>query len=140
MEPIDVEDVIPHRPPMRMIDALTEWSDDSARGVVVFDENHMAVHDGLVVESALVECIAQTVAAMEGAKRAACENPGGPAGEHVGMLCGVSDFSVVRRPRAGDRLEVRVQVRKRLGPMLLADGQVLCDGLVAAEGSLKLSG
>jgi predicted hotdog family 3-hydroxylacyl-ACP dehydratase len=140
MELMDIEEVIPHRPPMRMIDALTEWSDDSASGVVVFDGNHMAVHDGLVVESALVECIAQTVAAMEGAKRVACESPRGPAGEQVGMLCGVSDFAVVRRPRAGDRLEIRVQVRKRLGPMLLADGQVLCNGHIAAAGSLKLSG
>jgi predicted hotdog family 3-hydroxylacyl-ACP dehydratase len=140
MEALAAEKVIPHRPPMRMIDALVEWSDGSASGVVVFEEGHMAVHDGLVTEAALVECIAQTVAAMEGAKRAASGPPAGNAAEKPGMLCGVSDFVVARRPRAGEQLEIRVQVQKRLGPMLLADGQVLCNGHVAASGSLKLSG
>ena len=140
MGALAAEEVIPHRPPMRMIDALMEWSDNSARGAIVFDAKHMAVHDGLVTESALVECIAQTVAAMEGAKKAACGTTGGTVGEQVGMLCGVSDFVVVRRPKAGEQLEVRVQVHKRLGPMLLVDGQVLHNGDVVASGSLKLSG
>ncbi|MEI6148001.1 MAG: hypothetical protein WCS01_02815 [bacterium] len=140
MEPIAAEDVIPHRPPMRLIDALVEWNDHSARSVVVFAGDHMAVRDGFVTEPALVECIAQTVAAMEGARKAAGVAPGGTSGQQVGMLCGISDFAVVRRPKSGERLEVSVQVQKRLGPMLLADGQVLCDGQVVASGSLKLSG
>ena len=139
MEAITAEEVIPHRPPMRMIDTLVEWSDDAAAAVVVFDGNHMAVQDGRVAEAALVECMAQTVAALEGAKTAARGNPGETAAAQVGMLCGVSDLSVVRRPNAGERLDVEVHVRKRLGPMALVDGRILCDGLVAAAGSLKLS-
>ena len=140
MRAIAAEDVIPHRLPMRMIDTLVAWNDDAARSAVVFDGNHMAVDDGLVTESALVECIAQTVAAMEGARKAACGRLGGTPETEVGMLCGVSDFAIIRRPKAGERFEVSVQVRKRLGPMLLADGEIVCDGHVVASGSLKLSG
>jgi predicted hotdog family 3-hydroxylacyl-ACP dehydratase len=133
---ISAETVIPHRSPMRMLDVLVDWNEESAKGEVVFGAGHLAIDNGLVREAALVECMAQTVAAMEGAKTAA---GGGPGGTQVGMLCGVSDFVVMRRPAAGERLEIGVRVQKRLGPMLLVDGQIVCDGRVVASGSLKLS-
>ena len=131
---VAAETVIPHRPPMRLIDTLDAWSEEAAQASVVFDPAHLAVDDGRVTEAALVECLAQTVAAMEGA-RAAAAGTGG----QLGMLCGVADFTVLRRPRAGERLEIRVRAEKRLGTMLLAAGEVWCNGSVAASGALKLS-
>ena len=135
---IAAEDVIPHRSPMRMIDSLEEWSDDCATAFVVFDENHMATRDGLVVEPALVECVAQTVAAMEGVRNTDSAKPVDPAAERMSMLCGVSDFTIHHRPTAGKRLEVTVQTQKRLGKMLLAEGRILCEGQIMASGLLKL--
>lgn len=134
MEAIAAETVIPHRPPMRLIDTLETWSEAGAQASVVFDATHLAVDSGRVTEAALVECLAQTVAAMEGA-RAAAAGTGG----QLGMLCGVADFTVLRRPCAGERLEVRVRAEKRLGSMLLAAGEVWCNGSLAASGALKLS-
>jgi len=137
---VAAKDLIPHRWPMRMIDSLTEWTGDSAVGVAVFDKAHMAVSDGLVTEPALVECVAQTVAAMEGRKRLDSESPDDIQAHQPGMLCGVSDFVIEKRPGANKRLKIEVVVRKRLGAMLLVDGRIVCDDVVVASGSLKLVG
>ena len=61
--PDAIESLLPHRAPMRFIDALIDCSETTATATTTFDANHFAVADGFVLESALVECVAQTVAA-----------------------------------------------------------------------------
>ena len=130
-----VDNLIPHRAPMRWLDALTECTDTTATATVCFNADHFAVADGVVLESALVECVAQTVAAAlgyRGQKRGESGKPG------LGMLTVVSDFQIRSRPLAGKQLTVEVRELRRLGPMLLVTGSVACDGQVIAIGELTL--
>src|SRR5439155_26915135 len=62
----EIESLLPHRPPMRWIDSLIECTETEARGRVSFAKDHFAVVNGQIAESALVECVAQTVAAALG--------------------------------------------------------------------------
>jgi len=121
---------------MLMIDRLESWTNESATASVVFDDTHMAVSQGRVLAAALVESIAQTAAGMEGMRRRAESPTAGAASP--GMLCGVSHFAVKQRPATGERLDISVQVQKRLGPMLLIDGCISVSGDVVASGSLSL--
>ncbi len=143
---IPAEELIPHRAPMTMVDVLVESGGGAARGEVTFPEDHLGVSGGRVLESALVECVAQTTAAMKGLDAGAArflnrpQAGGGDAGDAPGMLAGVAAFRIVRQPRAGELLEIRVREEKSLGPMSLVAGQVLAGGEVVAEGQLKLYG
>ncbi len=134
---VAADELIPHRPPMQMIDTLQQWTADSAEGVVTFSQDHMGVVDGFVTEPALIEAMAQTLAAMESAN--ARSQDGASKGTAVsGVLCGVSRFDIKDVPRAGMPLTIEVVVEKRLGPMMLASGSIRCQGTLVASGQLQV--
>ncbi len=130
---IPAEKLIPHRPPMRFIEALTDCTVATARGTACFSFDHFAVANGLVLESALVECVAQTAAAWLG-YRASCEDKP-PA---VGMLAAVTDFQFYAAAHNDAQLIIEVRELKHLGPMRLVSGSITCKGQRIAEGELTI--
>ena len=120
---------------MRWVDALTDCTDTSARATASFTADHFAVADGAVLETALVECVAQTVAAALG-HRARASGKVGAANN--GMLAAVSNFKILSRPPLDKTLTVEVRELKRLGPMLLIAGTISCEGQNIATGELSL--
>ena len=129
---VPVENLIPHRAPMRLINALTHCDDTCARAVARFDADHFAVSQGLVTEAALVECIAQTVAAALGF---AAKGEGKPS---VGMLTAVTDFEIQMRPAAGQTLEIEIHEVKRLRSMRMINGRITSGGRLVAQGDLMV--
>ena len=128
---VPAEKLLPHRPPMRFIETLTHSDATGARATTRFSLDHFAVSDGLVVEAALVECLAQTVAAALGQRA-----NGGEA--KPGMLVAVTNFQIHTRPAAGANLEIEARERKCLGPMRLIAGTITADGQLIASGALTL--
>ena len=132
---VPIDTLIPHRPPMQWINELTHCDDTTARATAHFPAGHFAVADGYILETALVECVAQTVAAAQ-AKRAASPKPSGPT--RGGMLAAISRFQIESRPSAGQTLQIEVRELKRFGPMLLIAGTVSCERRQLATGELTL--
>ncbi len=116
-----IESLLPHRAPMRWLDEMVECTDTTATGTVRVTAEHFAVVDGTMLESALVECAAQTVAAALGQRRHA-SGDSGPA--PTGMLAAVSNFQITARPAIGDTLTIEVREVKRLGPMLMIAARI----------------
>ena len=131
----DIETLIPHRAPMRFIEALTDCTDTTARATACFTADHFAVTNGDVIETALVECVAQTVAAALG-HRARTSGKTGAANN--GLLAAVSNFKIHSRPPLDKLLTIEVRELKRLGPMLLIAGVISCAGQSIASGELSL--
>jgi 3-hydroxyacyl-[acyl-carrier-protein] dehydratase len=134
---VAIENLIPHRAPMRFIDALVECTDTTAVATVCFREDSFAVANGFVLETALVECVAQTVAAALG-QRALTHGKSDFAVAATGMLVAVSNFKIQSRPPAEKTLRIEVRELKRLGLMLRAAGEIFCDGQMIASGELTL--
>jgi predicted hotdog family 3-hydroxylacyl-ACP dehydratase len=134
---VAIENLIPHRAPMRFIDALTECTETTAVATVCFRADSFAAANGLVLETALVECVAQTVAAAlsQRAKNSG-ESDSGVAAK--GMLVSVSNFKIQSRPPAGKILRIEINELKRLGLMLRVAGEISCDGKLIASGELTL--
>lgn len=130
-----IEKLLPHRAPMRFIDALVECTDTSAIATTCFSADSFAVTDGLVLETALVECVAQTVAAALGQRAG---QPGQVARLGNGMLVAVSNFKITARPAAGKTLRIEVRELKRLGLMLMISGNISCEGQPVANGEMTL--
>lgn len=130
-----IETLIPHRAPMRFIDALVECTDTSAVATTCFSADAFAVTDGLVLETALVECVAQTVAAALGQRGG---KPGQAERLGNGMLVAVSNFKITTRPAAGKTLRIEIRELKRLGLMLMISGNITCEDQLVANGEMTL--
>ena len=133
----EIETLVPHRPPMCWIDSLTECTDSSASATVTFSTDHFAVIKGAVPESALVECVAQTMAAATGYRRARAQEQPQIVNVH-GMLLSVSGFHFQSPIPVGKPLRIEAREIKRFGPMVLVSGRVSCGGATIASGELTL--
>jgi len=120
---------------MCWVSALTACTETTATCTARFSADHFAVNDGEVSETALVECVAQTVAAALGYRMRSADNSDAP---NNGMLVAVSNFKIVRRPPLDQTLTIEVRELKRLGPMLMIAGMISCDGRSIAQGELSL--
>jgi predicted hotdog family 3-hydroxylacyl-ACP dehydratase len=129
-----IENLIPHRPPMCWIKTLGPGTATTA--TACFGEDDYAVADGKVLETALVECVAQTVAAALGQRMQA--GGGKPGAAAHGMLVAASNFKIMARPSAGEVLQIEVRETRRLGPMLLVSGTISSNGRIIATGDLSL--
>lgn len=128
----DLVKILPHRPPMVMIDTLVRCDTQSAVALQTFNEGDYGVSGDSVLEPALIECLAQTVAAMYGSLALASGlSPG------MGMLVGVSDFRLYGPARLGLALELVTEVTKRLGPFCLVAGTITQGEALIARGNLK---
>src|SRR5262245_50438780 len=121
---VAVEKLLPHRPPMLWIGELTRCTETEATATATFKESDFAVSNGTVLESALVECIAQTLAAAQGERARRFGKAGPSAG---GVLAAVTDFRIQGRAPIGKPLQIDVRELKRFGPMLLVSGEVKCE-------------
>lgn len=130
-----IENLLPHRAPMRWIDALTECTPTTARATACFSADHFAVADGKVLETALVECVAQTIAATQGHR---ARLPGGSGRPTVGMLAAVANFKIHMPPPLGRTLDIEIQEIKKFGPMILVSGTIVCEGQIVAAGELTV--
>ena len=88
-----------------------------------------------MIETALVECMAQTVAAALGHRMRASGNAG--AGNN-GMLAAVSNFKIHAAAPLDQPLTIEVREVKRLGPMLMITGKISCGATLIATGELSL--
>ncbi len=133
--PDAIEELLPHRAPMRWVDALLECTDTFAIAIAHLGPEHFAVDNGALLETALIECAAQTCAAALGHRMRAS---GQRADTNKGMLVGVSGFHIEVRPLIGQTLTIEVREVKRLGPMLLVAASITCEGELIATGELTL--
>ena len=133
---IVIEELLPHRAPMRWVEALVECTDTTAVATVRIGPEHFAVRDGALLETALVECVAQTVAAALGHRMRASGKSA--AGNNQGMLVAVTEFKVLVQPKVGQMLTIETREVKRFGPMLLVASTISCDGQLIATGELSL--
>ena len=130
-----IEQLIPHRAPMRWVEELLACTDTTATATTRFTDEHFAVANGQVMEAALVECMAQTVAAALGQRMRTSGNSGAA---NNGMLAAVSSFKILTRPPLHQTLTIEVREVKRLGPMLMITGKISCGTELIATGDLSL--
>jgi 3-hydroxyacyl-[acyl-carrier-protein] dehydratase len=132
--PVPAEQLIPHRPPMQLIEALEEFEGDSGTvSAVVEADNPLLEEDGGLAEVALLELMAQSFAALQGYADSFSGQP-----PRQGFLVGVRRVRFLARPRLGDRLRVHVEATARLEGFAIVQGTVLRGDEHLAEGNFKL--
>ncbi len=124
--------LLPHRPPMLFIEHIVSVDMTSATVEKRFGEGGFGTRDGFVLDAAVIECVAQAVATVNGYIAYVLKKP-----VVEGMLVGISDFSFSRRARAGIRLRTAVRITGVYGGFCFAEGTVTQGDEEIASGTLK---
>ena len=130
----ELRQILPHRPPMVMIDSLERFDDQTAEALKTFSRGDYGLDDnGRVAEPMLIECLAQTVAAGLGSlARMQGQEPA------EGMLVGVSGLEFLRPVRQGRALALNTRITHRVGRFVVVEATVRSGDELIARGELKL--
>ena len=132
--PLEAEDLIPHRLPIRMVDRLLQV--DGKNGVVealVSSESPLVCSDGRLDDVVLAELMAQAYAAI----KSYCDKlEKKPAKQ--GFLVGIKKVERLLSAQAGDRLRIKVNTMAELGDFSVAEGEVWRGDDLLAKGEIKV--
>lgn len=132
--PMPAEQLIPHRPPMRLIDSLVSYSPTEAEIEAVPAADSIFVgEDGVLAQAALVELLAQGYAAAKGYDDLMNRRP-----ITEGYLVGVRKLELFGAARAGDKLRIRIRTVGSFEGFIVADGVIERSGEMIASGCVKL--
>jgi len=132
---VDIDELVPHRRPLRLIDEVLEMDEDYAVTAAVITPQWPMLADGAANPIVLIELVAQTAAALGGLK-VKKKDKGGPAGK--GLLVGIKSaaFFLDEIP-LNSRIVTRAETRLMLENFKEITGVVKIDDAVIAEISLQ---
>jgi radical SAM protein with 4Fe4S-binding SPASM domain len=132
--PFDAPDLLPHRPPMRMVARVLEMGERvSMCEMDVSDDLLFTDEDGRLDAASYPEIISQAIAAREGFR-----NLGNKDYQSEGFLVGIRNLEILGGAKVGDTLQIAVHKSARYGDFGIITGEVYKDGSIIAKGEIKL--
>ena len=136
--PIPAAQLLPHAPPMLVIDSLLNAHHGHAEAAVVLRPGHVLLHNGIVAKEGFVELAAQTAGAMKGYAEKVLGEP-----IREGFLAAAQDFSFLGEAQEGDALRISVCTTTELSGITALSATVVRDdaegsATVLAQGKLKV--
>ncbi|MDO9464132.1 MAG: radical SAM protein [bacterium] len=132
--PIAVEELIPQKSPMRVIDTLVKVGERSADVTVTLSKDMLFIDEsGLLDEAAYLEMIAQAIASLSGFKHMGASKPA-PGG----FLLGAKKLEILGKAHVGDTLNISFYKYARYGGFGIVKGTVSRDNHVLARGEVKI--
>ena len=132
--PVKAIDLIPHRAGMKLIDALTSFSEDDGSAVLEIQDSNLFIKKNQKLDSIVfIELLAQTTAAHSGYKAKY-----GNGSANFGFLVGIKDFNIMGTAKANQQLSTKVHRDFQMENVSFLKGQVFHKKELLAEGVLKL--
>jgi len=135
MADLDIDSLVPHRRPLRLIDEILSVGEASAETAAVVTADWPTVANGAADVLVLVELVAQTAAVIGG--YLALTDPAG-AHPHKGMLVGIKQaaFSAENLP-VGTRIVIRATTRALMEHFKHIDGIARIGDRIVGEMALQ---
>ncbi len=132
--PVEASRLVPHKPPVLMIDRLVEVKERASVSEMTVGGDMIFVSaDGFLDDAAFPEIISQAIAAQEGFRKMGSRSP-----ELEGFLLGVKKLEIYSRPRVGDTLRISVFKAARYGDFGIIEGEVRKGDELVARGEVKV--
>lgn len=132
--PVDAARVVPHRPPILMLDRLLEVKERASVSEMTVRADMVFVNAaGALDEAAYPEIVSQAIAAQEGFRKLGSSNP-----FQEGYLLGIKNFQVLGTAQVGDNLLVAVHKAVKYGDFGIIHGEVRKGDEVIARGEIKV--
>ena len=132
--PCPIDEFIPQKPPMRVVDNITRIGERTADVSVTISEDMPFVdQDGIVDETLYLEMMAQSIAAFNGFMHA-----GGASFFHEGLLLGAKKLTISGQSKVGDKLDISVFKQARYGDFGIIKGVIFKKDEIIASGEIKI--
>ena len=131
--PVNIEDLIPQKPPFVMVDKLLNFSEASTTTVFSVKADNIFTEHGLFKEPGLVENIAQTAAARAGYISKTENKP-----VQVGYIGAVNDLQIFSLPQTGDQLVTEITIENQIFDVTLITGKIVCNNKTIAQCRMKI--
>ena len=130
----DVVELLPHRPPMVLVEELLEVDEDRAvaRCRCRIGMDSPLLQGGRIPLMLMIEMLAQSAACLKGYIELKRGLPIRPA-----YLVRIDDLDLVRMPAPGEAVEVETVEQRGLGDYFVYEARATMGGERAAEGSLR---
>lgn len=135
MKPSDYEinDLIPQRPPMVMIDKLSNTWKKKGEGIFMVRESNPLCLGKHLTEAGIIECIAQTAAAYTGYLRVSEKK------DIVrGYIGSVKNLRIFSLPKAGDEIRTEIILENELLGFMIITGRIICKEMLMAECEMRI--
>ena len=130
----NITQIVPHRNPMLMIDYYKRIDNDTALSEKTFREGDYGCENGLVIDSILIECVAQTVAAHYGYQSIIKKEK--DAG--MGMLVSVDTFDFYHPILGKSKIDIFISKTDEIGAFKLFKGEIRMKDKIMAAGNIKI--
>ena len=132
--PADAAQLVPHKPPMLMIDRLLEVRERaSSSEMTVLQEMVFVGKDGKLDEASYPEIMSQAIAAQEGFRKLGSRDP-----QQEGFLLGIKNIVITGSAKVGDVLRISMFKVAKYGDFGIIQGEVTKGDAVIARGELKV--
>jgi len=132
--PVAVDEIIPQKSPMKVIDTLVSVSERRADVSVMIQKDMLFVgEDGIVDDAIYLEMMAQSIAALNGFKQLGISESA-----PEGFLLGAKNFEILKKSRVGDKLKISVHKYAKYGDFGVIKGKIFRDEEVLAQGEIKV--
>ncbi|MBU8910859.1 MAG: hypothetical protein KOO65_06280 [Desulfobacterales bacterium] len=129
----NITQILPHRNPMLMIDYYKRIDNDNALSEKTFQKGAYGCENGLVIDSILIECVAQTVAAHYGYRSLMKKKDAS-----MGMLVSVDKFDFYHPILEKSKIDIVVSKTDRIGAFKLFKGEIRMKDKIMATGNIKV--
>jgi len=130
---IDIENLIPQKAPMVMVDGLVEHNDNSTVSRLILSSTNLFCKDGFFQEPGLVENMAQTAALRSGYEAfLKNEKP------KVGFIGSLKNIVIHNLPKDTDELQTKLTVLNKLLQALIIRCEVYVEKKLMAEGEMTI--
>jgi 3-hydroxyacyl-[acyl-carrier-protein] dehydratase len=130
----NIKQILPHRRPMLMIDSYKKIDNDTASSGIHLKPSNYGCENGYVLESMLIESVAQTVAAHFGYK--SLEKEGNDP--DIGMLTNVDTFIFYEKVKDTSKIDIGILKTDKVGAFKLITGEIFVNGKLVAKGQIKV--
>ena len=134
IEDISLNELLPQRPPIMMIDRLVSCDEVFAVTELTVREDNIFVENERLTSSGLIENIAQSCAARIGYLNL---NAGGTV--KIGVIGAISNLDIVRTPKVGEKLETTIELISEVFQMTLVEAVVKINGEAIVRASMKIA-
>ena len=129
----ETANIIPQKPPFVMIDSLLSADEKSFTTSFIAEETNLFSKDGKLQEPALIENIAQTVAA--GFSYIDRQKGGEPK---IGFIGGISKLKINHLPNIGDKITTTVTLQYQFENIYLVKGENFVKNKPLVECEMKI--
>jgi len=132
---IDIKQIIPQQPPFVMIDRLVHFDQVFTKTEFEIRPDNMFVEDGKLLESGLIENIAQTCAARLGYINTVILKDE----VRLGFIGAMKSLYINKLPNVHSTLETTIEVINEVFNITLVKATTICEGEVLVTCEMKIS-